>query len=136
MGTTSNHHQAGYRVVQPGLFDVRMRADPPSAGQNGGMGLGTAISLFSGAGGLDLGFESAGFETVAAVEWDNDAVDTMEKNADQYFPSLREVIRGEVIALHLTASHCAIRVDTMSIFANEFSALAFHFLCYGNYQEW
>jgi DNA (cytosine-5)-methyltransferase 1 len=41
---------------------------------------GTAISLFSGAGGLDLGAERAGYEVRAAVEWDRDAAATMEKN--------------------------------------------------------
>ena len=39
-----------------------------------------AISLFSGAGGLDLGVEQAGFTVVAAVEPDDDAADTLEKN--------------------------------------------------------
>ena len=42
---------------------------------------GTAISLFSGAGGLDLGVEGAGFAVAAAVEIDGDAADTMEKNS-------------------------------------------------------
>ncbi|WP_196777685.1 DNA cytosine methyltransferase [Lentzea aerocolonigenes] len=41
---------------------------------------GVGISLFSGAGGLDLGVENAGFEVRAAVERDRDAVMTMEKN--------------------------------------------------------
>jgi len=41
---------------------------------------GIAISLFSGAGGLDLGAERAGYEVRAAVEWDGDASATMEKN--------------------------------------------------------
>lgn len=41
---------------------------------------GVAISLFSGAGGLDLGVERAGYEVRAAVEWDRDAAATMEKN--------------------------------------------------------
>lgn len=41
---------------------------------------GVAISLFSGAGGLDLGTERAGYEVRAAVEWDRDAAATMEKN--------------------------------------------------------
>jgi len=41
---------------------------------------GLAISLFSGAGGLDLGVEMAGFSTAAAVELNEDAADTMEKN--------------------------------------------------------
>lgn len=39
-----------------------------------------AISLFSGAGGLDLGAEQAGYAVRAAVEWDRDAAATMEKN--------------------------------------------------------
>ena len=41
---------------------------------------GVAISVFSGAGGLDLGVERAGYEVRAAVEWDRDASATMEKN--------------------------------------------------------
>jgi DNA (cytosine-5)-methyltransferase 1 len=41
---------------------------------------GIAISLFSGAGGLDLGAERAGYEVRAAVELDRDAAATMEKN--------------------------------------------------------
>lgn len=42
--------------------------------------VGSAISLFSGAGGLDLGVQAAGFEVAAAVESNGDAADTMEKN--------------------------------------------------------
>lgn len=45
---------------------------------------GVAISLFSGAGGLDLGAERAGFTVRAAVELNKDAALTMEKN----FPEL------------------------------------------------
>ena len=41
---------------------------------------GVGISLFSGAGGLDLGAEQAGFHIKAAVEYDRDAALTMEKN--------------------------------------------------------
>lgn len=41
---------------------------------------GVAISLFSGAGGLDLGTEQAGYVVTAAVERNRDAAATMEKN--------------------------------------------------------
>jgi len=39
-----------------------------------------AISLFAGAGGLDLGVHAAGFTVAAANEYDPDAADTLEKN--------------------------------------------------------
>lgn len=38
------------------------------------------ISLFSGAGGLDYGFEAAGFRTGAAVEMDHDCCETLRAN--------------------------------------------------------
>lgn len=41
-----------------------------------------AISLNTGAGGLDLGLESAGFETRVAVEMDKDCVETLRSNRD------------------------------------------------------
>lgn len=40
------------------------------------------ISLFTGAGGLDLGFGAAGFETAVAVEMDAMAVSTLKANRD------------------------------------------------------
>lgn len=41
-----------------------------------------AISLFSGIGGLDFGFEEAGYETRVALEWDKHACRTMRLNRD------------------------------------------------------
>ncbi|MFP3939832.1 MAG: DNA cytosine methyltransferase [Thermoanaerobaculia bacterium] len=40
------------------------------------------ISLYTGAGGLDLGFEAAGFDTAIAVEMDPEAVGTLRANRD------------------------------------------------------
>jgi DNA (cytosine-5)-methyltransferase 1 len=37
-----------------------------------------ALSIFSGCGGLDIGVENAGFENVANIECDENAVKTLE----------------------------------------------------------
>lgn len=49
------------------------------------------ISLFSGAGGLDLGFHKAGFETVFANEYDKKICPTFKEN----FPNVR-LIEGDI----------------------------------------
>ncbi|MFC4040947.1 DNA cytosine methyltransferase [Dactylosporangium siamense] len=64
---------------------------------------GVAISLFSGAGGLDHGAEDAGYEVRAAVEWDRDAAATMEKNFTHLHSSvitrsIVEVTTEEILA--------------------------------------
>ncbi len=51
----------------------QVKAKPPKA-------LGT-ISLFSGAGGLDIGFEQAGFKTLSTFDNDHDSVKTLRANA-------------------------------------------------------
>ena len=57
---------------------------------------GIAISLFSGAGGLDLGVERVGYRVAAAVEPNDDAADTLEKN----FPGLASpVIRADILGV-------------------------------------
>jgi DNA (cytosine-5)-methyltransferase 1 len=47
-----------------------------------------AISLFSGAGGLDLGCEAAGFRSVATVECNETAFSTLTMNRKRWLPSL------------------------------------------------
>ena len=42
----------------------------------------SVVSLFTGAGGLDHGFEAAGFETRACVEMDTDCCETLRANTD------------------------------------------------------
>ena len=49
------------------------------------------ISLFSGAGGMDIGFGMAGFQTVVAVEYDKSCCETLKKNN----PNLK-VIHGDI----------------------------------------
>jgi DNA (cytosine-5)-methyltransferase 1 len=44
------------------------------------MGKPTVISLYSGAGGLDYGFESAGFRTAVALEVNHDSCETLRRN--------------------------------------------------------
>ena len=51
------------------------------------------ISLFSGAGGLDLGFEKAGFNVVAANEYDKTIWETYEKNHDT------KLIKGDICGI-------------------------------------
>lgn len=46
------------------------------------MGRPKIISLYSGAGGLDYGFEAAGFDTAVAVEMDHQCCETMRANRD------------------------------------------------------
>ena len=65
---------------------------------------GVAISIFSGAGGLDLGVEQAGYQVRAAVERYEDATLTMEKN----FPHLAAaVIRSDILDVPTARANAA-----------------------------
>ena len=57
------------------------------------------ISLFSGAGALDLGFKKAGFQTIWANEYDKEIWETFEKNFSDTVLDRRSItqIPSEVI---------------------------------------
>ena len=59
------------------------------------------ISLYSGAGGLDYGFEAAGFRTSAAVEFDHDCCETLRANRNWSVieRSIFNVPTGEMLEL-------------------------------------
>jgi len=50
------------------------------------------VSLFSGAGGLDLGFHKAGFETIWANEYDSSIWETFEHNFPNTFLDKRSIV--------------------------------------------
>lgn len=57
-----------------------------------------AAELFAGAGGLGMGIELAGFDCLAAVEWNKDACDTLRENQRRDFPLVRDwpLFQGDV----------------------------------------
>ena len=58
-----------------------------------------AVSLFSGAGGLDLGVERAGYSVIYAVENDPTAVATLNRNRPRWYPELAEVTPLDITKL-------------------------------------
>jgi DNA (cytosine-5)-methyltransferase 1 len=58
-----------------------------------------AVSVFSGAGGLDLGIERAGYSVVFAVENDPTAVATLNRNRSTWYPKLAEVVPLDITTL-------------------------------------
>lgn len=70
----------------------------------------TAISLFTGVGGLDFGFEAAGFRTVAAVEMDPVACRAIRRNRPVWKvieKDIHDTDSSEILgAAHLRPSEC------------------------------
>jgi DNA (cytosine-5)-methyltransferase 1 len=54
------------------------------------------LSLFSGAGGLDIGFSKAGFRILACVEIDKTACRTLELNKGRYFENSCRIINEDI----------------------------------------
>ena len=50
------------------------------------------VSFFSGAGGLDLGFQQAGFNVIWANEYDKEIWETYEKNHPNTFLDKRSIV--------------------------------------------
>lgn len=75
----------------------------------------TAISLFSGAGGLDIGCELAGFRTFAAVEQDPVAQQTMLANSERWLP---ELTRGALFC-DMVSLDCDALLDAACLEAGE-----------------
>ena len=79
----------------------------------------TAVSLFTGAGGLDIGCEAAGFSTRAAVEVDGVARETLIANRKNYFPDLdsgsifSDIVELDADELLAAASREAEEVDLL-----------------------
>lgn len=57
------------------------------------------LSFFTGCGGLDLGFEQAGFETVYATDIDAESCKTLRLNLGRYFNPGMTVERADIIEL-------------------------------------
>lgn len=61
------------------------------------------VDLFSGAGGLSLGFEMAGFNNVFSVEYDKKAAESYKKNFPTHnllVKNIQEITDDEIITLH------------------------------------
>lgn len=59
-----------------------------------------AVSLFAGAGGLDLGVEAAGYSIVHAIENNPVAAQTLNSNREIWFPALPEVRPVDITTLN------------------------------------
>lgn len=61
------------------------------------------LSFFTGCGGLDLGFEQAGFETVFATDIDSDCCETLKLNLGTHFNKTMRIKRADINDLKVSA---------------------------------
>jgi DNA (cytosine-5)-methyltransferase 1 len=73
----------------------------------------TVLSTFTGAGGFDLGLESAGFETVACIECDRHARSTIRMNRPQW--NLLDTADILDVASELTPQHLGIKQKQLGL---------------------
>ena len=91
--------RSGARSNVPPMRSSQLQPAQPGREQSARRPM-TAISLFSGAGGLDLGCEQAGFQTRAAVESNPVAQQTLLANAATRLPGLtREALFSDIVTL-------------------------------------
>lgn len=75
-------------------YKARRPKIPLSEASHDGFPYGTVLSLFSGAGGLDIGLEAAGLQTIGYLENNEDCLDTIEMNR----PSWKRLHPSDVVA--------------------------------------
>jgi DNA-methyltransferase (dcm) len=97
-------------------FDDVAYSPPPRRRAKGKGKKKTAISLFSGGGGLDIGVHEADFTTLACVELDSNACDTLRHNRDRYFPGAR-IINSDLNAVSVDAlmEECGIKPGELDL---------------------
>lgn len=83
---------ARFSVTAPVHESCSSGALKPGAGKR-------ILSFFTGCGGLDLGFEQAGFHTVYATDIDTDSCETVRLNVGRYFHSGITVERADIVEI-------------------------------------
>src|SRR5207248_8904877 len=79
------------RVCEPRMLAMMRRRPSDEAGGERSVSELPAISLFSGAGGLDLGVERAGYRITVSLDHDRDSCETLRANF-----SAARVVEGDI----------------------------------------